>query len=93
MNSRRLMQSAPQNGFLRGANICAQCRQCKARPNSLSGADMFQSQNASGTRTEQSSKLFATYTFTSSFSFNSAGENGPFFFWFLWVLPSCGGVV
>jgi hypothetical protein len=35
----------------------------------------------------------ATYTFTSPFSFNSAAENGPFFFWFLWVLPSCGGDV
>jgi hypothetical protein len=24
----------------------------------------------------------ATYTFTSLFSFSSAAENGPFFFWF-----------
>jgi hypothetical protein len=35
----------------------------------------------------------ATYTFTSPFSFSSAAENGPFFFWFRWVLPSCGGAV
>jgi hypothetical protein len=26
-------------------------------------------------------KLFTTYTFTSPFSFNSAAENGLFFFW------------
>jgi hypothetical protein len=36
---------------------------------------------------------FANYTFTSPFSFSSAAENGPFLFWFRWVLPSCGGVV
>jgi hypothetical protein len=38
-------------------------------------------------------QTFSTYTFTSPFSFNSDAENGFFFFWLLWVLPSCGGVV
>jgi hypothetical protein len=27
-------------------------------------------------------RVLATYTFTSPFSFNSAAENGLFFFWF-----------
>jgi hypothetical protein len=35
-----------------------------------------------------SSVLAGIYTFTSPFSLSSAAENGPFFFWLLWVLPS-----
>jgi hypothetical protein len=41
----------------------------------------------------QKRRASVVYTFTSPFSFSSAAENGPFFFWFRWVLPSCGGVV
>src|SRR4029077_15129281 len=35
----------------------------------------------------------SAHPFTSPFSFDSAAENGPFFFWFRCLLPSCGGVV
>jgi hypothetical protein len=38
-------------------------------------------------------QVLAPYTFSSPYSFSSAAENGPFFFWFRWVLPSCGGTV
>ncbi len=39
------------------------------------------------------SKPMPAYTFVSHFSFNSAAEKGAFFFWFLCVLPSWGGLV
>jgi hypothetical protein len=42
---------------------------------------------------DRPSKPITAYTFVSPFSFNSAAENGAFFFWFLCVLPSCGGLV